>query len=205
MKLPHEADRRTVLKVLGASAVGSWAVSGSVSADGNHGGKPPVTPPAWAPTWGSDETDDWELTDTSGDVEREKTKPYYLLIPTGLGESPHFFGFDQVVDTPPKNRGTYNVNWHTHNVFYDNPGHEHHGKHYNGKEVPTSSGQVTVTPNDAGTRTGGDDYLNTVSQIKNADQNGYANEVDEKSDIPPAGSDVFVGFTFVCPVRPRNK
>lgn len=205
------SNRRTVLKTLGAGIIGSVAASGSVVAghtDNHNPARPPVTPPGFFPTWGTDETDNWELTDTSGDREEPidgAVKPYYLIIPTELGDSPHFFGFDQVVDTPRGNGGTYNANWHAHNVFYDNPEHKHHGKHYNGKEVLTSTGQVKVTPNDAGRRTGGDDYLNTVSQIKDADKNGFANDVHHKDDVPDAGSDVFVEFTFTCPVRPRNQ
>lgn len=195
-------NRRTVLKLLGVSAVGSVALSGSASA------KPPATPPFWTPTWGSDETDDWEIMDVSGSVEREKTKPIALIPTTAigkdsfLGQGSHFpGGHDQVVDTPPRNHGKFNVNWHTHNVFYTGGG-EHHNRPYNGKEVLTNSYEVvkdtfdwllgtkkvedirdpnltTVTPNDA--PSGSDDYLNTISQIEGAT---YANSVGDPSKVP---------------------
>lgn len=248
MRQQGGTDRRTVLKLLGASAVGSVAVSGSASA------KPPATPPFWTPTWGSDETDDWEIVDVSGNVERHETKPYTLIPTTAigkdsfLGQDSHFpGGHDQVVDTPPRNHGEYNVNWHTHNVFYTGGG-DHHNRPYNGQEVLTNSYEVVrttfdfflgeatladipdptlveVTPNDA--PAGTDDYLNTISQIGNAD---HANAVGDPANVPdqsgsgetlfptdeqaPADGDLtygqlfgegfFVAFTFVCPVRPTD-
>lgn len=205
-------QRRTVLKITGAGVVGGTVLTSSASAgheDDHDPHRPANTPPGWFTTWGSDETQNWELNDTSGDRDEpvdESTKPYYLITKTGLGDSPHFGDFDQVVDTPPGNRGSFNANWHAHNLFYDNEGHEHDGKHYNGKQVLTGSGQVRVSPNDAEEgRTGWDEYLNTVDQIKEADQNGYAMEVSDKNNVPDAGFDFFVEFTFTCAVRPRNQ
>lgn len=217
--------RRSVLKTIGGAVVGSAGLAGTAAANQSQNARPPVVPPSFFTTWGSDETDDWELTDVSGDRTEpigNATKPYYVIIPTGLSESPHFFLHDQVVDTPRQNRGAYNANWHAHNVFYDNVGHDHHGKPYNGKEVLTNPHDFylgfldpnqpfvpmdlqEVTPNDAQEgRTGGDDYLNTVSQIQHADANGYALDVHDKADVPDAGFDFFVEFTFTCPVRPRK-
>lgn len=213
MRKLTDTNRRTVLKTVGAGIVGGVAVTGTVSAghtDDHTPHRPPQTPPGFFPTWGSDETDDWELTDTSGDRNEpidQSVKAYYLIIPTRLGDSPHFFGFDQVVDTPPGNQGSYNANWHAHNVFYDNPEHQHHGKHYNGSMVwNPGSGFVSVSPNDANEgRTGADDFLNTVDQIQTADAKGYANDVHHKDNIPDGAPDIFVEFTFTCPVRPRKQ
>lgn len=231
MRKLSNPNRRTVLKTLGAAAVGGVAMTGTASAE------PPFIPPVWAPTWGSDETDNWELADVSGDVERVETKPYTLIPTTDIGKGGplgHFFGYDQVVDTPPQNKGAYNVNWHTHNVLYDGGG-MHQNRPYNGKEVLTNSYEVVkgvfeflssgdgdalvapelveVSPNDVEeNRTGGDDYLNTITQIEEADENGYANVAEEPRNVPdsdgsgnslfPTDNGYFVGFTFVCPVRP---
>lgn len=224
MTLEH-SNRRTVLKGIGAGVTGAAVFASTAAATESNNGRPPQVPPAFFTTWGSDETQNWELTDTSGNREEpvdNATKPYYLLIPTEIGDSPHFFFHDQVVDTPRGNGGRYNANWHAHNVFYDNTGHEHDGKPYNGSEILANPKEFygalldpetefvpmdvePVTPNDAQeNRTGGDDYLNTVRQIQDAASNGYANDVHHKEDVPDAGFDFFVEFTFTCPVRPRN-
>lgn len=194
MNLPTP-NRRTVLKGIGAGLVGSAALSGTASA------KPAATPPFWTPTWGSDESDDWEIVD-AGRKTGEMTKPYTLIPMTGLSKSPHFVtAHDQVVDTPPQNKGTYNVNWHGHNVFYTGGG-DHHNRPYNGKEVLTNSYEVVKdtfdlflgkhgpgaiasprlvepTPNDA--PAGNDDYLNTISQIENA---SHARSEGDPANVP---------------------
>lgn len=207
MRLPYETDRRTVLKVLGTNAVGSWALTGSAGAhhDDHHdpGPQPYGTPPIRSPTWGSDETDDWEIADTTLDEDREKTIPYTLIPQTGLSKSPHFPGhYDQVVSTAPQNKGSHTANRRTHNVFYDNAGHDHHNRPYNGKEVLTNSYEIVkdafdfflgkhgvgairdpdlveVSPNDA--PAGNDDYLNTDSQIDNAT---HGNSVGDPTNVP---------------------
>lgn len=152
--------RRPVLKTIGAGIVGGALVTGTVSAEERDlpgdaitqaGGAPPaLIPPGFFPTWGSDGTDDWELTDTGptfheadpGDHPPEK--PYDLIIPTYDSRSPHFGQHDQIVDTPPGNQGTYNANWYAHNIYYnggsDGESHPDYGKPYNGLKVMDDSG-----------------------------------------------------------------
>lgn len=204
---PH---RRTVLKTIGASIVGGSAITGTVSAhhDPHHdpGPQPPFLPPIETPTWGSDETDDWLIKDVSGDEKRKATEPYTLIPMTGLSgsSSPHFpFHHDQVVPTPKQNHGGYNANWHTHNMFYDNPSSPHHNRPYNGNEVLMNSYEVVkaafdffldqldytppvpdLQPVTTNEDSGEDAYLNTNDQLAAADDTGNGFWTGKPSKVP---------------------
>lgn len=119
MTKQSETRRRTVLKTIGTGVVSGTMLSGTASAHddgfGYPGDQPDVAdmPPVF-PTWGSDGTDHWEMLDPAQpqNTNHKSHRPFYHIAPSGGDHSPHFFGFDNVVDTPGVGGGNYSAIWH---------------------------------------------------------------------------------------------
>lgn len=124
---PH-TERRTVLKIAGASIAGSVAMSSTVSADGKQ--LPRTAPDGRLiyATWGDDEI--WEIFDAEpperwrdSEGNHHAHEPLYLIngLPTSVDEhSPHIEapdaapidGFDHVAPVPGGTDKPYSAQWH---------------------------------------------------------------------------------------------
>lgn len=123
MKLPKNANRRSVLKTIGTGAMGAAALTGAGSVQSKPINlPPPKIPPAKGRMWGSDGTNNWIFNDTGIRPETAHA-PFYVLdwIPAGscTGDSPDFAP-NHVAPTPGRIDGDrFNANWHVHFVTGD--------------------------------------------------------------------------------------
>lgn len=180
MKLPRNADRRTVLKTVGAGIIEGTVMTGTASADDDGFGYPGNQPeradlPPVFPTWGSDGSDHWEMLDPAQPQKSDQHahRPFYHIAPSGGDHSPHLFGvFDNVVDTPSSGGGKYSAVWHVHAVLDRNE---------SPPPIPNAPPHGLASFTDP-----------TVSKVQDAienEENVY--EID-------------FGVEFVCPVRPHH-
>lgn len=165
-----DGNRRAALKMIGAGIVGTVGVSGTTVA------QPPTAPPPELPTWGSDGTDHWQLSDTNHPTDSDHTahRPLYEIKPAGGAHSPHTEGHpglelphDLVVDTPGSQE-PYTAECHVY-LLHDEDGNLTNGPFWGFENPPTIS------------------------------------KIDALVADPDEDFTLFdTGVEFTCPVRPHN-
>lgn len=165
-------DRRTALKIAGMGIVGGFGLSSPAAAQRPHD----------EPTWGSDETDHWQLMDAHNPSPSnpKSHRPLYVITPSDGDHSPHIgpgvhfpFAHDHVVDTPGSGK-VFTAEWHVHVILKDEE---------DGLTSPNFNGVDISEP--------------TVSKIQSEETAGNVDIVDTEDLL---GEPII----FTCPVRPHN-
>lgn len=181
-------DRRTVLKIAGASIGGSLAMVGTASADGKPLPREGPDGRMILATWGDDEI--WEIFDAEppqrwrdSEGNDNAHEPLYFIRTLGAEaeHSPHFPNsvIDHVVPVPGGTDKRYSAQWHPKAVVdAENPWMVE-------PNPPTESGVPNLVNQD-----GDGKYLTSSTRIENAD-NVKILEGPEES-------------IFTCPVRPHG-
>lgn len=174
----REANRRTVLKTLGAGVAGGMAMTGSASAHGND---------HRVPAWFEGEIAEMAEYPPFGDLEDESTVPIWTIAPGADGKScPQMADFDlSIVEDLPSfkdsawgsvdfdhtlSQNPFSALWHVHFVF---------------DETASSP----YSPSDLVNQDQNDDPLTDDATIR-----GATNTVE-----------VSIPFGFNCPIRPADE